>query len=128
MKLLIIEDDRAISDVLKEGLEDEAYAVDVAYDGDEGYRSARAGTVDMGRDAESGKQVRQTIRHGETLWSGVGILSHRAAHARAFGGRPAAMARAQLQRRCRSRAISSTSSGSRCHQRVDRISTSWKPR
>lgn len=46
MKLLIIEDDRAISDVLKEGLEDEAYAVDVAYDGDEGYRSARADDYD----------------------------------------------------------------------------------
>ena len=47
MKLLIIEDDKAISDALKEGLEDEAYAVDVAYDGDEGYRTAMADTYDV---------------------------------------------------------------------------------
>ncbi len=47
MKLLIVEDDRAIIAALKEGLEDEAYAVDVAYDGDEGYRSASADEYDL---------------------------------------------------------------------------------
>lgn len=47
MKILIIEDDRAISDALKEGLEDEAYAVDATYDGDEGYRTARAEEYDL---------------------------------------------------------------------------------
>ena len=47
MKLLIIEDDRAISDALKEGLEDESYAVDTAYDGDEGYRTAMADDYDV---------------------------------------------------------------------------------
>ena len=47
MKLLLIEDDRAVVEALKEGLEDEAYAVDVAYDGDEGYRSASADTYDV---------------------------------------------------------------------------------
>ncbi len=47
MKLLVVEDDRAISDALREGLEDESYAVDVAYDGDEGYRSASADEYDV---------------------------------------------------------------------------------
>lgn len=47
MKLLVVEDDRAIVEALKEGLEDERYAVDVAYDGDEGYRSASADEYDL---------------------------------------------------------------------------------
>lgn len=47
MKLLIVEDDRSISDALKEGLEDESYAVDVAYDGSDGYLTAMADTYDV---------------------------------------------------------------------------------
>ncbi len=47
MKILIVEDDRAIARALKEGLEDESYAVDVAYDGDEGYRTASADEYDV---------------------------------------------------------------------------------
>ena len=46
MKVLIIEDDKAIAAALQEGLEDEVYAVDVAYDGDEGYRTAVADEYD----------------------------------------------------------------------------------
>ena len=42
MKILLIEDDTTIAAAIKEGLEDEAYAVDVAHDGDEGYRTAHA--------------------------------------------------------------------------------------
>lgn len=47
MKLLIVEDDRAVVEALKEGLEDESYAVDVAYDGDEGLRTALADDYDV---------------------------------------------------------------------------------
>ena len=39
MRILLVEDDVAIAQSLKEGLEDEAYAVDVVHDGDEGYRT-----------------------------------------------------------------------------------------
>lgn len=46
MRILLIEDDVAIARLLKEGLEDEAYAVDVAHDGDEGYRTATADDYD----------------------------------------------------------------------------------
>lgn len=47
MRILLIEDDIAISRLLKEGLEDEAYAVDVANDGSEGYRTAVADDYDV---------------------------------------------------------------------------------
>ena len=42
MRILLVEDDTAIAQSLKEGLEDEAYAVDVVHDGDEGHRTAMA--------------------------------------------------------------------------------------
>ena len=47
MKILIIEDDKEISEALKEGLEDESYAVDTCLDGEEGYRTAAADEYDM---------------------------------------------------------------------------------
>ncbi len=47
MRVLLIEDDTAIARSLKEGLEDEAYAVDVANDGSEGYRTAVADDYDV---------------------------------------------------------------------------------
>lgn len=47
MKILIIEDDKEISEALKEGLEDESYAVDTCLDGEEGYRTAAADEYDL---------------------------------------------------------------------------------
>ena len=47
MRVLLIEDDVTIARLLKEGLEDEAYAVDVANDGSEGYRTAAADDYDV---------------------------------------------------------------------------------
>ena len=47
MRVLLIEDDITISRLLKEGLEDESYAVDVAHDGSEGYRTAVADEYDV---------------------------------------------------------------------------------
>ena len=47
MRILLVEDDVAIARSLKEGLEDEAYAVDVVHDGDEGYRTAMADDYDL---------------------------------------------------------------------------------
>jgi len=47
MRILLVEDDVAIARSLKEGLEDEAYAVDVAHDGDEGYRTVTADEYDV---------------------------------------------------------------------------------
>lgn len=47
MRILLVEDDVAIAQSLKEGLEDETYAVDVAHDGDEGYRTVTADDYDV---------------------------------------------------------------------------------
>jgi hypothetical protein len=47
VRVLLIEDDVTIARLLKEGLEDESYAVDVAHDGSEGYRTASADEYDV---------------------------------------------------------------------------------
>jgi len=47
MRILIVEDEQKIADALKRGLEQRAYAVDVAYDGAEGYGRALAGNYDL---------------------------------------------------------------------------------
>ena len=47
MRVLLIEDDITIARLLKEGLEDESYAVDIARDGSEGYRTAAADDYDV---------------------------------------------------------------------------------
>lgn len=47
MRILVIEDEHRIAQALKEGLEQEAYAVDVAYDGEEGYNAASNDDYDL---------------------------------------------------------------------------------
>lgn len=47
MKILIIEDDKEINEALKEGLEDESYAVDSCFDGEDGYLTAMAEEYDL---------------------------------------------------------------------------------
>jgi DNA-binding response OmpR family regulator len=47
MKILVVEDEHRIAQAVKEGLEQESYAVDVAYDGDAGYSAARYDEYDL---------------------------------------------------------------------------------
>jgi DNA-binding response OmpR family regulator len=47
MRILIVEDDHTIAQAIKEGLEQESFAVDVAYDGEEGYLSASNDEYDL---------------------------------------------------------------------------------
>jgi two-component system copper resistance phosphate regulon response regulator CusR len=47
MKLLLIEDDAPIAEVLKRGLEEAGYALDVAVDGDQGLRKALSDRPDL---------------------------------------------------------------------------------
>jgi DNA-binding response OmpR family regulator len=47
MKLLLIEDDRKIATSVKRGLEAEGFAVEVAFDGDDGFWMASEGTFDL---------------------------------------------------------------------------------
>jgi DNA-binding response OmpR family regulator len=47
MRILVVEDEHKIANAVKRGLEQEAYAVDVAYDADEGLSSALTGDYDL---------------------------------------------------------------------------------
>jgi DNA-binding response OmpR family regulator len=47
MRILIVEDEHKIANSLKQGLEQETYAVDVAYDGEEGYDMASSEDYDI---------------------------------------------------------------------------------
>lgn len=47
MRILVVEDEHRIARAVKEGLEQEKYAVDVEYDGEDGYNAARTGEYDL---------------------------------------------------------------------------------
>jgi DNA-binding response OmpR family regulator len=47
MRILVVEDEHRIAQAVKEGLEQESYAVDVVYDGEEGYNTALADEYDL---------------------------------------------------------------------------------
>ena len=47
MRLLIVEDEKKMADSLKRGLEEEGYAVDVAYDGETGLYQAQTNSYDV---------------------------------------------------------------------------------
>ena len=47
MRILIVEDEKKVAGFIKKGLEEETYAVDVAYDGEEGFHLATMNQYDM---------------------------------------------------------------------------------
>lgn len=47
MRILVVEDEHRIAQAVKEGLEQESYAVDVEYDGEDGYNSASTEDYDL---------------------------------------------------------------------------------
>ena len=47
MKVLVVDDERRIANSVKQGLEQEGYAVDVAYDGEDGYNTATNDDYDI---------------------------------------------------------------------------------
>lgn len=47
MKILIVEDEHRIAQAIKEGLEEESYAVDIEYDGESGYNAAQSDEYDL---------------------------------------------------------------------------------
>lgn len=47
MRILVIEDEHRIARALKQGLEQETYAVDVHHDGEDGYLAAQADEYDL---------------------------------------------------------------------------------
>ncbi|MDB5185161.1 MAG: ykoG [Candidatus Saccharibacteria bacterium] len=47
MKILVVEDEHRIAQAIKQGLEQESYAVDVCYDGEDGYNTAANDEYDV---------------------------------------------------------------------------------
>ena len=47
MRILVIEDEKKIASFIKRGLKEEGHMVDVAYDGEEGYRLSRENDYDL---------------------------------------------------------------------------------
>ena len=47
MRILVIEDEKKIADFIKRGLKEEGYAIDVAYDGQEGHFLAKTNDYDL---------------------------------------------------------------------------------
>jgi len=47
MRILVVEDDKKVADFIEKGLEEEGWAVDVAYDGMDGYHLAATGEYDV---------------------------------------------------------------------------------
>ena len=47
MRILVVDDDRRLSGIIKRGLLEEAYAVDLAYDGEEGEYYATINSYDL---------------------------------------------------------------------------------
>lgn len=47
MRILVVEDEHRIAQAVKAGLEQESYAVDVAYDGEDGYNAATSEDYDL---------------------------------------------------------------------------------
>jgi heavy metal response regulator len=47
MRILIVEDEKKVADFIKRGLKEEGYAVDCAYDGEEGFFLARENDYDL---------------------------------------------------------------------------------
>ena len=47
MKILVVEDEKKVASFIKRGLEEEGYAVDVAYDGDEGLKMGEEDSYDL---------------------------------------------------------------------------------
>lgn len=47
MRILVIEDEKKIADFIRRGLKEEGYAVDIAYEGEEGYCLAKTNEYDL---------------------------------------------------------------------------------
>jgi DNA-binding response OmpR family regulator len=79
MRILIVEDDHTIAQAVKEGLQQESFAVDVVHDGEEGYYTAKAEEYDLiildillpGMD---GMEIASKLRH-ESVPARILILS-----------------------------------------------------
>lgn len=90
MRVLVVEDDLGIAEVLKEGLEQEGYSVEVAWDGDEGLEKSLSGEyaviiLDIMLPGQDGLQVLEELR-GEGKMTPVLVLTAKEAVADKVAG------------------------------------------
>jgi DNA-binding response OmpR family regulator len=67
MRVLVIEDEQKMADMLKRGLEEEGMEVEVAYDGDEGLNQGKSGKhdiiiLDIGLPGKDGLEIARELR------------------------------------------------------------------
>ena len=79
MRVLVVEDERRLAGAVRRGLQAEGFAVDLAFDGDDGLHLAREGTydavvLDLMLPGPSGYQVCERLR-AEENWVPAPILS-----------------------------------------------------
>lgn len=82
MRILVIEDEKRLADSIKKGLEQEAHAVDVSYEGTDGYGMALIQDYDLiildlmlpGMD---GIEICRKLRHEENINSSILMLTAR---------------------------------------------------
>ena len=80
MRILIIEDEHKVANSIKKGLEQEAYAVDVAYDGEEGFDLASAEDhdviiLDLMLPKMDGMEICQKLRKEENIHTPILMLT-----------------------------------------------------
>lgn len=80
MRILVIEDEHKLAGVLKRGLEEHGYAVDVAYDGEDGLALATAAPYDRATTAA------HDPRHGLPVARSFGVNSVREPRRRVGAG------------------------------------------
>ena len=82
MKILIIEDEHKIANSIKKGLEQESYAIDIAYDGQQGFDLAATEDydviiLDLMLPKMDGTEICQRLRKEENIHTPILILTAR---------------------------------------------------
>jgi len=82
MRILIVEDEHKIANSIKKGLEQESYAVDIAYDGEQGFDLAATQDYDMiildlMLPKMDGMEICQRLRKEENIHTPILILTAR---------------------------------------------------
>ena len=95
MKILVVDDEHRIARAVKQGLEQEGYAVDVAYDGEDGYNAAVADeydaiVLDVMMPEMNGYEVVKKMRDGGNHTPGIAFRPGPGASADADRQRPGA--------------------------------------
>jgi len=80
MRILVIEDEHKVANAIKKGLEQEAYAVDVAYDGEQGFDLASTEdydviVLDLMLPKMAGMEICQKLRKEENIHTPILMLT-----------------------------------------------------